>query len=69
MAVRLEAAGSTFSTSRPELLFESPQLSENPRRGAYVSFDNGNRFLMNTIVPESKPRSITLVFNWPSLLK
>src|SRR5262249_26461237 len=37
MAVRLEAAGSTFSASRPELLFEAPQLSENPRRGEYVS--------------------------------
>jgi len=68
MAVRVET-GSAFLGSRPELLFETPQLSENPRRGEYVPFDNGNRFLMNAIVQETKPRSITLILNWPSLLR
>jgi serine/threonine-protein kinase len=68
MAVRVEA-GSAFSASRPELLFESPELGNNPRRGHYVAFGNGDRFLMNVIVQETKPRAIDLILNWPSLLK
>src|SRR5207253_6643570 len=69
VAVHVETTGSTFSASRPELLFETPLLIDNPRRGQYVPFDNGSRFLMNTVVQETKPRSITLILNWPSLLK
>lgn len=68
MAVKVET-GSSFSASRPEFLFEMPPLLANPRRGEYVPVDNGSRFLVNAIVQESKPRAITLVLNWPSLLK
>jgi hypothetical protein len=68
MAVRVET-GAAFAASRPEFLFEPPPLSENPRRGQYAPFDNGNRFFMNVIVPETKPRAITLILNWPSLLE
>jgi hypothetical protein len=68
MAVRVEA-GTAFTAGRPEFLFEPPELQTNPRRGQYAAFDNGQRFLMNAIVPETKPRSITLVLDWPSLLK
>ncbi len=68
MVVRVEP-GSTFSASRPELLFEAPPLGDNPRRGHYAAFGNGDRFLMDLVVPEIKPRSITLLLHWPSLLK
>jgi len=68
MAVKVEA-GSTFSASRPEFLFEAPEMGNNPRRAQYAVFGNGDRFLMNVIVQESKPRAITLILNWPSLLK
>ena len=68
MAVKVET-GAAFSASRPEFLFEMPPFLANPRRGQYVPVDNGSRFLVNTIVQESKPRAITLVLNWPSLLK
>ena len=68
MVVRVET-GATFSASRPEFLFEPPALSDNPRRGQYVPFGNGDRFLMNVTVQETKPRTITLVLNWPALLK
>jgi serine/threonine protein kinase len=68
MAVQVEA-GTTFSASRPEFLFQPPELSQNPRRGHYVPFDSGKRFLMNVVVQETRPRAITLVLNWPSLLK
>jgi Tol biopolymer transport system component len=68
MAVRTET-GSTFSASRPEPLFEVPPLGDNPRRGPFAPIGNGERFLMNMAVPDTKPRSITLLLNWPSLLK
>jgi hypothetical protein len=68
MAVRIDT-GSTFSASRPESLFQVPPLGDNPRRGPFAPIGNGDRFLMNLSVPDTKPRSITLVLNWPSLLK
>lgn len=68
MAVQVDA-GATFSASRAQFLFEPPELSRNPRRGEYVVFDKGERFLMNVIVQETKPRAITLILNWQSLLK
>ena len=61
--------GSTFSASRPEFLFETPPLGDNPRRGQYAAFGKGDRFLMNVAVQETKPRAINLILNWPSLLK
>ena len=68
MAVTVES-GVTFSASVPQLLFETPELGDNPRRGQYVVLGNGDRFLMNAVIPETKPRSITLLLNWPALLK
>ena len=67
MAVRVESA-STFAASRPQFMFEPPPLSDNPRRGHFAVFGNGDRFLMNVIVQETKPRAITLILNWPSLI-
>ena len=66
MAVRVET-GAAFSASRPEFLFETPPLGDNPRRGQYASLGNGDRFLMNVVVPETNPRAINLILNWPSL--
>jgi len=66
MAVHVET-GSAFAASAPQLLFETPELGDNPRRGQYAVFGKGDRFLMNTVIPETKPRSITLLLNWPSL--
>ena len=63
MAVRIET-GATFSASRPEFLIETPPLITNPRRGQYVPFGAGDRFLINAIVQETKPRAITLILNW-----
>ena len=68
MAVKVES-GATFSASVPQLLFETPEIGDNPRRGQYVVLGNGDRFLMNAVIPETKPRSITLLLNWPALLK
>ena len=69
MAVKTESAGTVFNAARPEPLFETPALGNNPRRGQYFAFDNGNRFLMNALVEETKPRAITVILNWPALLK
>jgi serine/threonine protein kinase len=69
MAVKTEIAGTVFSAALPEPLFETPVLGINPRRGQYFAFDNGNRFLMNAVVEETKPRAITVILNWPALLK
>jgi eukaryotic-like serine/threonine-protein kinase len=69
MAVRVDASSNTFSASRPELLFETPPLGNNPRRGQFAAFGAGDRFLMNVLVEDTKPRAITVILNWPALLK
>jgi Tol biopolymer transport system component len=68
MAVRVDTS-SGFAAARPEFLFETPVLNENPRRGQFAPFGNGDRFLMNVTVPDTRPRTITLLLNWPSLVK
>ena len=68
MVVRVDTSSSAFVASRPELLFEPPPLGNNPRRGQYAAFP-GDRFLMNVLVEETKPSSITVILNWPALLK
>jgi hypothetical protein len=69
MAVRVDASSTAFAASRPELLFETPPLGSNPRRGQYAAFGAGDRFLMNVLVEDTKPRAITVILNWPALLK
>jgi hypothetical protein len=69
MEVRVGATASTFQAGHAEALFELPPIRENPRRSQYGVTPDGNRFLVNVIQEEKKPRAITVVLNWPSLLK
>jgi eukaryotic-like serine/threonine-protein kinase len=69
MAVRVDASSAAFVALRPELLFETPPLGNNPRRGQFAAFGAGDRFLMNVLVEDTKPRAITVILNWPALLK
>jgi len=68
MAVHAQASSSGFTASEPELLFETPRFGGLIGVGsAYAPFGNGDRFLLNVVADETKPRGITLILNWPSV--
>jgi len=69
MAVSVKADSSTFQAGIPRLLFEAPVAPFLGFRSRCVVTPDGQRFLC--IVPERQetPPPITVVVNWPSLLK
>jgi hypothetical protein len=70
MAVDLSTAGGSVKSGTPKALFES-QIYGGPQQGAMrwdVSRD-GQRFLINTLATETGSSPITVVVNWPGLLK
>jgi hypothetical protein len=70
MAVRVAVTASTFAVaSPPEALFETQALGDNARRSQYAPFGTGDRFLLNTLVEEAQPRSLTVIVNWPTIVK
>ena len=67
MAASVLATGGTIHIGEARLLFRlsAPLL---PRALYDVSAD-GQRFLVNTVGEQGPPPPITLVVNWPALLK
>ena len=66
MAAPVSGQGATFEVGAARPLFEI-----RPRSGVGYFYDvspDGQRFLVNTM-PESTSTPITLVVNWPALLK
>jgi serine/threonine protein kinase/Tol biopolymer transport system component len=69
MAVAI-AGGRTFEASMPIRLFEtkmSTVMNTSMVRNQYVVTRDGQRFLINQ--PTGDPPAITVIVNWPSLLK
>jgi eukaryotic-like serine/threonine-protein kinase len=60
-------AGATFEADAPRALFE-PVLPAGALRQTYSVSSDGQRFLLNTPLEGPSP-SMTLVINWPALLK
>jgi hypothetical protein len=69
MAAAVSGAGSAFEVGAVKPLFEAPAL-RIPNQGSMydVSLD-GQRFLVNTLAEQAAAAPITLVVNWPALLK
>jgi Tol biopolymer transport system component len=70
LAAEVEGRGSTFEIATIRPLFQT-QVRLRPTVQGYgcdVSPD-GQRFLVNTLAEEAAPAPITLVVNWPALLK
>jgi len=66
MAVTVKA-GATFEVDSPRTLFQT-SLEVTSFRQAYAVSADGNRFLLNTPV-EAVAQPLTVVLNWPALLK
>jgi hypothetical protein len=59
-----------FEASAPRPLFKTTlPTALNPYRMDYSPAPDGQRFLMNTPSEGAVPPSLTVVLNWPSLMR
>ncbi len=66
MAASVSTSASGFQVDKTQTLF---QTTVTPGPGVpYVVSADGQRFLINSIVPSSDPPSLSIVFNWPALI-
>ena len=68
MSVGVKTSASEFHAGIPKPLFKT-QLVASGRRNRYAVSPDGERFLMIVPAGEARPRPITVVLNWPALLK
>ena len=66
MAVSVKLGSDTVERSAPRKLFQQP--SPSPAGSTYQASRDGQRFLVVTS-PETAPQSLTMIVNWPALLK
>ena len=69
MAVEVNTQSSAFQAGIPKVLFQAHIMPTSYWRSNYVVSPDGQRFLM--LVPAGVPKRspITVVVNWPALLK
>jgi Tol biopolymer transport system component len=68
MAARVDRRGSAFEVGAVRALF-NVRMRDQSLGIPYDVTADGQRFLVNALLDKSAPSSITLVVNWPALLK
>jgi eukaryotic-like serine/threonine-protein kinase len=69
MAVGVSTNSATLQAGTPKLLFQAHIMPPSYWRSNYVVSPDGRRFLMLVPAGETKQSSITVVVNWPALIK
>ncbi len=69
MAVSVDTDSATFQAGIPKELFRAQLMPIAYWRNIYVASPDGQRFLMLVPASETKPEPVTVVVNWPALLK
>lgn len=69
MAVDVNTVAGTFQAGIPRELFQKQLIPAWYWRNTYVASADGQRFLMITPATEAKDEPITVVVNWPAVLK
>jgi len=69
MAVPVDTDGASIQPGVPKALFPARVIPISIWRNIYAPAPDGQRFLMLTPAGEAKPQPITVVVNWPLLLK
>jgi Tol biopolymer transport system component len=69
MAVPVNTDGASFQAGIPKPLFQAPLVPTSNWRNIYFPSPDGQRFLMLTPEGQAKPEPITVVVNWPALLR
>jgi hypothetical protein len=69
MSAMVNGAGAAFEVGAVRPLFDAPALRIPNQGSMYDVSPDGQRFLVNTLAEEDAAAPITLVVNWPALLK
>jgi len=69
MALAVSTDSASFQAGIPKELFQAQLIPSRTLRNIYVVSPDGQRFLMLVPAGEAKPSPITVVVNWPTLLK
>ncbi|HKR28318.1 MAG TPA: protein kinase, partial [Acidobacteriaceae bacterium] len=69
MAVNVDTTSGAFQAGIPKELFQAQLVPLSYWRNIYVPSPDGQRFLMITPAGQTTPEPITVVVNWPALLK
>ena len=69
MSVDVNPDSATFRTGIPKPIFQTPLMPTAYWRNTYVPSPDGQRFLLVVPASEAKATPITVVVNWPALLK
>jgi Tol biopolymer transport system component len=69
MAVSFKGESSGATVASVRALFEGPAVSPDDVRTQFAPSDDGGKFLFNARVEDPTPRGLSLIVNWPALLK
>ena len=70
MAASVKSGGTEFQFDAPKSLFKTRTLSlEGAIFHEYDVSPDGQRFLIGTLIGDTKAPAPTLILNWPMLLK
>jgi hypothetical protein len=69
MAAAVTATGAGFEVGGVRPLFDVPPLPTDQGRAVYDVTADGQRFLINAIEEPTRVAPITVVVNWPALLR
>ena len=68
MSVSLKLATGSFEPSTPRELFQLPAIDDG-LSSPYEAAPDGQRFLVRAAQQQQAPQSLTVLVNWPALLK
>jgi hypothetical protein len=69
MTVGVSERGDALETAAPKMLFATRLEAATPGAPLYTVSADGTRFLILSPAQEFRPAPITVVMNWPALLK
>jgi hypothetical protein len=69
MAVSVDVTATGVTVSPSQMLFEGPAVNPDRSRTQYAPSSDGSRFLFNAGLEDRAPVGLTVISNWPALLK
>jgi hypothetical protein len=69
MSAAVKTSGTEFEFETPKALFKTRMMAALPNFHEFDVSPDGQRFLIGTLIGESKAAPPTVIMNWTALLK
>jgi len=69
MASAVKTSGTQFEFAAPKALFKTRMLLRSQNFHEFDVSPDGQKFLIGTLIGDTKAQPPTVVLNWPALLK